>query len=97
MVVQGFQPRWIAALPGSSELRCNSPGSGRPVDRPLLDTRIAGHGGVKVVDAGLDAGADVAQQAAPPLSGSRKGIDHVVDVDKIAGLLPVAEDQAGFT
>ena len=25
MVVQGFQPRCIAALPGSRELRCSSP------------------------------------------------------------------------
>ena len=85
-----------AARPGSRQLRCSSPGRAGAYIGRLVDAGIAGHGGVKLVDAGLDAGADVAQQAAAPLAGPGKGVDHVVDEDKVPGLLAVAENQAGL-
>ena len=69
-------------------------GTCRHVGCRRFDPGVAGHGGVKVVDARLDARAHVAQKAAPPVAGPGECIDHVVHEHEIAGLLAVPEDHA---
>ena len=85
--VHGFQPRWMPARPGSSALRASSPVRAGAVDGRARSTPAASAMAcVELVDRGLDAGADVAEQAAAPVGGPHEGVDHVVDVDEVAGL-----------
>src|SRR5205085_1943831 len=67
-------------------------GAGRLVARGVLESGEARHHVVQLLDAGLDAGADVHQQAAALLARTYERVDDVVDVHEVAGLRTVAED-----
>ena len=91
--VQDFHPRWIAARPGSSADRSNSPGrsgakrasSRNPVSRAITSNSST--------HARLDAGADVHEQSATLLGGAHERVDDVVDEHVVARLLAVAVDR----
>ncbi len=93
--VHGFQPRWMPALARVEAVPLQLAGPQRaPLDHQLHAGAV-GHDGGQPVDRGLRPRADVADEPASPVGGPHEGVDHVVDVDEVAGLLAVAEDDEG--
>ena len=94
--VAQFRPGLPAELdPGPGGIDGISQELPRPERQMLglgLHPGLVGHLAVELVDRRLLAGTDVAQQPAPLGGGPHEGIDHVVDVDEVAGLVAVTED-----
>src|SRR5690349_20835116 len=80
---------------GTARIECAASklaGARRLVARGILEPGEPRHHVVQLLHAGLDAGADVHQQAAALLAGAYEGVDDVVDVHEVARLRTVAED-----